>query len=342
MRLNVSPIALIALMPLGACARREPGFVKDVADGAGGSGVVRVQAGNDSPNWAIRIDGEVLSIHSAELQPGAPQTVVLTSTRPGSDQSSILALNDEGEVQWRYRVSGDSPFGYRLLHPATARVRLCTFEGRQFFVVVTGGVWAPYSLELIEVDSERGFVPRYRFWNMGAIQEPVVEGGLIAFRCLSNSHHPIESDATYPIAVVVLSLREALFSFGSAPPGEGIAPWQERKERDAARRIHSGEGYLRCFLLGEAEVLGQHRPFALTVESGRIRATSEQGLTYLLDPDSGGVEVLADESYRALRERQQAAEPSLPSFEEHVRRLRDDVMVLSPAEVLDKAEHRRR
>ena len=306
----------VALLSVCGCGRigiddKLPGGYIQLHGSDGASSVVR------------RIDGDKSRSFDANILPEGRQHVVLTGWGGGTDQSSIIVFDADGRRLMSHRVSGNTPAGYRQLSPSATSGDPYVHDGHRLMAVSTGGIWVPWSVEILDVESEPkpGLVPRFRFWNPGTVNTPVFGDGLMAFRCLNNNYRAKGDKLDYPLAVCVLSLDQILESSRGGAVGEGIAPTGEG---------HPGEGFLRYFVLGELEAYDDPNSLTVAIKGGIVTARIESGLTYVLydkkSPDAE-VQLKSDATYRPRPEEQPTEHQPASTTEEHVEILRRTVKV---------------
>jgi len=296
------PLTVVLMIALvtSACGPRSQPLVGLVTATDGRSTAVEARSESGAAMFVRRIDGNVQTVYRDRLTADREQLVVVTGLAGGSDQASVLVLEESGDLLTRYRVSGDVPPAHgetdrrrRLVGPDVSGVRPALHRGRRLVAITTGGITGDCGLELLEAEDERTLSPRFRFWNQGVIRPVTMGDGLIATRALANAFRPGgEPTTTYPVAIVVISIDAALDADGANGVSEGVAPSPTRP----------GCGFLRYYLLPEASRPGSRMEHAVSIEGRIVRVVSTDGLTYLLDSASRAVRVLADDALRARTE----------------------------------------
>ena len=327
-------LAAAAATP-GACGvapdrARPDAAASSEPDSAGRVTLLRGPDAHNGVRFVERIDSDVALYFRAQLIPPQTQHVVMTGIAPGADQSCVLVFDESGELLMRHRASGDAPIGrgHHLVQPNASHVRPFDYAGRRWLIIMTSGLWDPYSVEVLEITSPHDLVPRYRFWNPGVFSTPVAGDGLVAFRCLNNDFRAATSALEYPVAVGVLSMDYVISESDKHSCGVGVAP--TRSGEGALRRNDPGYGYVRYFVLPEANHRHRLVPLRITIRGRRVLAATEAGVTYSLDPDGGNVLVTADDEYRAQFESRRRAGADSAPIDEHLKHLAQAVRSFVP------------
>ena len=318
----------VALVPAG-CGHDEAAVVR-VLERHGGGPRHQVQAttADGRELFALRIDSDVLTIlRSVHLGDATEEShLVITGIGPGEDQRCVRAFDATGGLRWRHRPArqppadlragpGAAPFPHTLLAPSPDAPTFFSFGGRSFMAIATTGLWGPYSIEILELQATGGPSVRCRIWHPGNLRTPVVsaDAGRMAFWAVNNQFRSamgLPNDA-YPYAVAVLRLDHAL---GVAREGETAVRFAPRLQRNGDSDSGAAGGLERYFVLPETWGPGHNPEIALELDDGLVRAHFPVGLTYVLDPAGGGVEVAASTEFARDHAARCETDPSLPAL----------------------------
>lgn len=313
-------LTLATCVAATACGERI-GEIETTAEGSRADPVVAWRA-PDGSRRVTRIDGNVdLRTELPVFSDPKLDTVLLTGAAGGTDQGQLIVLRERGEPA-RHRVSRDTPEGIRPLSPISIAKSPATHRGHRFIAVTTGGVSFPYSVEVIEAAQDGALRPAMRFWNLGSIQPPVMGDGLLAVRCINNAADGAQRGERYPVAVVVLSLDDAVAGASSGQVHTGVGP---------GRGDDRGSGYVACYFLGMKEEHLDPRSEVVEISSGKVFARMLEGITYVIDPRTDAVSVEFTKEYEQRWARRCADDPKELPLEEHRVALQAQVTALRPA-----------
>jgi hypothetical protein len=169
---------VLGLLP-GACGEAGP---ERVALGGGRTederGLVLGLGADDSVRFVRRIDGSIAEHRQGPVTDDRDQVLLITTKESGRDQCKIMVLDDEGEIEAEYRVSGVSPFPVpselarhegetfrQLQAPIANMVIPFTWRQRRLIALCTRNNYAPGSLVLLEAPSPDRLEERLVFWT---------------------------------------------------------------------------------------------------------------------------------------------------------------------------------
>jgi hypothetical protein len=322
---------------LAACGKE--GAVRLTVGGAGaagGEGLVLGLRGDDSVCFARRVDGGVAEHRRTPVTAEQDQFLLITTKEPGIEQCKILVLDDRGRLAADYRIPGASPF---LVHPQRARYAGETFRmllapipstvvpftmgRRRLLALCARDSYAPSPFILLEAPTRDRLVERLVFWNFGHLHFLLEAAPYVAILGMSNRLRTQE--AGYPLFMAVFDLRDIAWDDPAAPCLRDVSPRADEPPADAERLFRH---YL-CVSSdprGAVNFVGRGWVSA-RIEDGVLQATVNTGMTYLVDLESGELNLRSAGTYREDFARRRARDAGLPTLEEHVAQLKAATLV---------------
>ena len=297
------------------------------AGAAGGEGLVLGLRSDDTVRFARRIDGGIAEHRRTPVTGDKDQFLLITTKEPGVDQCKILVLDHRGDLAADYRIPGASPFPVHpqrarfdgekfrlLLAPIPSTVIPFAMGRRRLVALCARDSYAPSSFVLLEAPSRDRLVERLVFWNFGHIHFLREAAPYVVILGMSNRFRTDE--AGYPLFLAVFDLRDIAWDGAAAPCLHGVSPRVDAPRTDATRLYRrylcissDPRGMVSC--VGRGWVSARMR-------DGVLHAAVNSGLVYVVDLESGQVELQEGQAYREEFAERRARDPGLPELARHL------------------------
>ena len=313
---------------LTACGNE--GAVRLTVGGAGAAGEEGLVLGlrsDDTVRFARRIDGGIAEHRHTPVTEDRDQFLLITTKEPGVDQCKIVVLDDRGRLTADYRISGTSPFRVHaqrarydgeefrlLLAPIPSTVIPFAMGHRRLLALCARDSYAPSSFVLLEAPARDRLVERLVFWNFGHIHFLREAAPYVVILGMSNRFRTKE--AGYPLFIAVFDLRDIDWDDAAAPCLRGISPRVDERETDATRLYRR---YL-CISSdprGMVAFVGRGWVSA-RIRDGVLHAGVNSGMVYVVDLESGEVELREGQAYREEFAQRRRRAPDLPELAQHM------------------------